>query len=96
MTSWQDGAMALIKVGGLEFRCCGAGRSPAKELIAATLAEYDASAGRKLRGGPSATPEDFSPPRGHTLSASSTGYPPAAGVLRLWQTAPQDQAHVRR
>jgi len=30
----------------------------------AVLAEYDAVAGRPLRGGPSATPADFAPPRG--------------------------------
>ena len=43
---------------------CDAARPPASELIAAVLAEYDQVAGRALRGGPSATPEDFSPPGG--------------------------------
>jgi GNAT superfamily N-acetyltransferase len=33
-------------------------------LIEAVLAEYDVVAGRALRGGPSATPADFSPPGG--------------------------------
>ena len=41
--------------------------APASDLIAAVLAEYDAVAGRALRGGPSATPSDFSPPGGAYL-----------------------------
>jgi GNAT superfamily N-acetyltransferase len=48
----------------VEFTVCDAARPPASKLIAALLAEYDETAGRALRGGPSATPEDFSPPGG--------------------------------
>src|SRR4051794_13670184 len=47
-----------------EFRVCDPARPPAAELIAAVLAEYDERAGRPLRGGPSAGPDDFSPPGG--------------------------------
>lgn len=46
------------------FRRCDASLPPARDLIAAVLAEYDAVAGRALRGGPSATPSDFAPPGG--------------------------------
>jgi GNAT superfamily N-acetyltransferase len=51
----------------VEFRVGSAAHPPASELIAALLAEYDEMAGRALRGGPSATPEDFSPPSGAYL-----------------------------
>jgi len=47
-----------------DFRVCDPARPPASELLAALLAEYDERAGRALRGGPSATVEDFSPPGG--------------------------------
>lgn len=47
-----------------EFRRVDAAAPPASDLIAAVLAEYDAVAGRPLRGGPSATPADFAPPGG--------------------------------
>jgi GNAT superfamily N-acetyltransferase len=46
------------------FRRCDPASPPATDLIAAVLAEYDAVAGRHLTGGPSADPEDFSPPGG--------------------------------
>jgi GNAT superfamily N-acetyltransferase len=51
----------------LVFRRCDPALSPAGDLIAALLAEYDAVAGRHLTGGPSATPDDFSPPHGTYL-----------------------------
>lgn len=46
------------------FRVWDPSVPPASDLIAAVLAEYDLAAGRQLRGGPSATSADFSPPRG--------------------------------
>jgi GNAT superfamily N-acetyltransferase len=49
---------------GAEFRLVDAARAPATDLIVAVLEEYDAVAGRPLRGGPSATPADFAPPGG--------------------------------
>jgi GNAT superfamily N-acetyltransferase len=49
------------------FEAHDAAVQPASDLIAAVLAEYDAVAGRALRGGPSATPTDFSPPGGAYL-----------------------------
>jgi GNAT superfamily N-acetyltransferase len=49
------------------FRRCDPAVAPARDLIAAVLAEYNAVAGRTLSGGPSATPADFSPPGGAYL-----------------------------
>jgi GNAT superfamily N-acetyltransferase len=49
------------------FRRCDPAVSPASDLIAAILAEYDLVAGRSLSGGPSATPADFSAPGGAYL-----------------------------
>ena len=46
------------------FRLSDPAVPPASDLIAAVLAEYDMAAGRQLRGGPSATAADFSPPDG--------------------------------
>jgi hypothetical protein len=54
----------------LKFRRSDAGRPPASELIDALLEEYDVIAGRALRGGPSTTPADFSPPGVPSSSAS--------------------------
>ena len=51
----------------VRFEACDAAVQPASDLIAALLAEYEAPAGRALRGGPSATPSDFSPPGGAYL-----------------------------
>ncbi len=67
---------------GLEFRRCDAGEPPASDFIAAILAEYDAIAGRRLRGGPSATPEDFSPPGGAYLVGFVDGVPACGGGLK--------------
>jgi GNAT superfamily N-acetyltransferase len=65
-----------------EFRRCDAARPPASELIAAVLAEYDAGAGRALRGGPSATPEDFSPPGGAYVVGFVDGVPACGGGIK--------------
>jgi GNAT superfamily N-acetyltransferase len=51
----------------VRFEACDAAVQPASDLIAAVLVEYDAVAGRALRGGPSGTPSDFSPPGGAYL-----------------------------
>jgi GNAT superfamily N-acetyltransferase len=51
----------------VRFEAHDAAAAPASDLIAAVLAEYDAVAGRALRGGPSATPADFAPPGGTYL-----------------------------
>jgi GNAT superfamily N-acetyltransferase len=51
----------------VRFEAHDAAVAPASDLIAAVLAEYDAVAGRARRGGPSATPSDFSPPGGTYL-----------------------------
>lgn len=51
----------------VRFEASDAAVAPASDLVAAVLAEYDAVAGRALRGGPSATPSDFSPPGGAYL-----------------------------
>lgn len=61
------------------FRRCDPATPPASDLIAALLTEYDAIAGRKLRGGPSATREDFSPPGGAYLVGFADSGEPACG-----------------
>ncbi len=66
------------------FRVCDPARPPASDLLAAVVAEYEARAGRRLHGGPSATPEDFSPPGGaylvgFVLDVAACG----AGIKRL-------------
>jgi GNAT superfamily N-acetyltransferase len=66
----------------LEFRRCDAGRPPASELIEAVLDEYDAVAGRALRGGPSATPSDFSPPGGAFVVGFLDGVPICSGGIK--------------
>jgi GNAT superfamily N-acetyltransferase len=65
-----------------EFRRCDAARPPASELIAALLAEYDAVAGRALRGGPSAAPSDFSPPGGAYVVGFVDGAPACGGGVK--------------
>jgi GNAT superfamily N-acetyltransferase len=62
----------------LSFEQCDPTRPPASALIEDVLVEYDAVAGRALRGGPSATPEDFSPPGGAYL-VGFVGDEPACG-----------------
>ena len=65
-----------------EFRRVDAAASPASDLIAAVLAEYDAVAGRPLRGGPSATPTDFAPPRGAYLVGFVEGVAACGGGIK--------------
>ena len=68
----------------IEFRVCDPGRPPARDLIAAVLAEYDERAGRPLRGGPSATARDFSPPARAYVAGFIVGRPACgAGIKRL-------------
>jgi hypothetical protein len=55
---------------------------PASDLIAAVLAEYDAVAGRALRGGPSAAPADFSPPGGAYVVGFVDGLPVCGGGIK--------------
>ena len=67
-----------------EFRVCDSARPPASELVAAVLAEYDERAGQPLRGGPSATPDDFSPPGGAYVVGFVMGRPACgAGIKRF-------------
>jgi GNAT superfamily N-acetyltransferase len=65
-----------------EFRWCDAARPPASELIDAVLAEYDEVAGRALSGGPSATPQDFSPPGGAYVVGFVDGVPVCGGGIK--------------
>jgi GNAT superfamily N-acetyltransferase len=65
-----------------EFRVCDPARPPASNLIAAVLAEYDAVAGRALSGGPSATPEDFSPPGGAFVVGTVEDVPACGGGVK--------------
>ena len=65
-----------------EFRVCDAAEPPASDLIAAVLAEYDEVAGRPLRGGPSATAEDFSPPSGAYIVGSVDGRVACGGGVK--------------
>lgn len=46
------------------------------------LAEFDAVAGRPLRGGPSATPKDFSPPGGAYLVGFVADEPACGGGIK--------------
>lgn len=57
-------------------------RPPASELIEAVLAEFDHIAGRRLRGGPSATPAEFSPPGGAYLVGYLDGQPVCGGGIK--------------
>jgi GNAT superfamily N-acetyltransferase len=61
------------------FRPCDPAASPASDLIAKLLAEYDVVAGRHLTGGPSAMPADFSPPGGIYLVGFADGEQAACG-----------------
>jgi GNAT superfamily N-acetyltransferase len=66
----------------IEFRHCDAGSPPASELLDALHEEYDAMAGTALTGGPSATPEDFSPPGGAFLVGFVDGVPACCGGVK--------------
>jgi GNAT superfamily N-acetyltransferase len=76
-----------------EFRRCDAARPPASELIDAVLAEYDEVAGRALSGGPSATPEDFSPPGGAYVVGFVDGVPACGGGIKA---LPGRKAELKR
>ena len=52
---------------GLRFVATSSAEPPASDLLDALYDEYDAAAGRPLRGGPSAEPSDFAPPGGTFL-----------------------------
>jgi GNAT superfamily N-acetyltransferase len=65
-----------------EFCRADAALPPASDLIAAVLAEYDAVAGRVLRGGPSATPTDFSLPGGAYIVGIVDGLPACGGGVK--------------
>jgi GNAT superfamily N-acetyltransferase len=65
-----------------EFRVCDAAEPPASNLIAAVLAEYDELVGSPLRGGPSATAEDFSPPSGAYIVGSVDGRVACGGGVK--------------
>jgi GNAT superfamily N-acetyltransferase len=64
------------------FEQCDPARPPASDLIEAVLAEFDAVAGRRLRGGPSATPADFSPPGGAYLVGFVRHEPACGGGIK--------------
>ena len=63
-------------------RRCDAGRPPASELLQALLEEYDVVAGRALRGGPSAEPDDFAPPGGAFLVGFAGDVPACCGGVK--------------
>jgi GNAT superfamily N-acetyltransferase len=64
------------------FEQCDPARPPASELIEAVLAEYDAVIGRRLRGGPSATPEELSAPGGAYLVGFVADEPACGGGIK--------------
>lgn len=64
------------------FQQCDPARPPASELIEAVLAEYDAVMGRRLRGGPSATPGELSPPGGAYLVGFVAGEAACGGGIK--------------
>lgn len=66
----------------LRFELCDPARPPASDLIEAVLDEYDAVMGRRLRGGPSATPEDLSPPRGAYVVGFVADEPACGGGIK--------------
>jgi GNAT superfamily N-acetyltransferase len=82
-TEFAAGAR-FCEADGLElvFEQCDPARPPASVLIEAVLTEYDAVMGRRLRGGPSATPQDFSPPSGSYLVGFVSGEPACGGGIK--------------
>ena len=64
------------------FRACDPAVPPARDLVAALLAGYDFVAGRRLTGGPSATPGDFSAPGGVYLVGFVEGEPACGGGVK--------------
>jgi GNAT superfamily N-acetyltransferase len=65
-----------------DFRVADAASSPGRDLIAAVLMEYDAMAGVALRGGPSATADEFSPPHGAYVVGYVDGVPGCGGGVK--------------
>jgi GNAT superfamily N-acetyltransferase len=66
----------------LRFAATSSARPPASDLLEALHVEYDAAAGRALRGGPSAEPSDFAPPGGTFLVAYEHDRAVACGGLK--------------
>ncbi|MEO8688529.1 MAG: GNAT family N-acetyltransferase [Solirubrobacteraceae bacterium] len=66
----------------LRFVVTSSAHPPATDLLGALYDEYDAAAGRILRGGPSAEPSDFTPPRGTFLLAYEHDQAVACGGLK--------------
>jgi GNAT superfamily N-acetyltransferase len=64
------------------FEQCDPARPPASELIEAVLAEFDATMGRHLRGGPSATPDELSAPGGAYLVGFVADEPVCGGGIK--------------
>jgi GNAT superfamily N-acetyltransferase len=66
----------------LHFAATSSACRPATDLLDALHHEYDAAAGRNLRGGPSAEPSDFTPPGGTFLLAYEHDQAVACGGLK--------------
>jgi GNAT superfamily N-acetyltransferase len=66
----------------LHFVAASSAGPPATDLLEALYDEYDAAAGRALRGGPSAEPSDFTPPNGTFLLAYEHDQAVACGGLK--------------
>jgi GNAT superfamily N-acetyltransferase len=64
------------------FEQCDPSLPPASELIEAVLAEFDATMGRRLRGGPSATPDELSPPAGAYVVGFAGDQPACGGGIK--------------
>jgi GNAT superfamily N-acetyltransferase len=77
----------------LELRRCDAAEPPASDLTAATLAEFDVIAGRRLTGGILTPPSDFEPPHGAYLVGFHDGVPVCGGGVR---TLREGIAEVKR
>src|SRR4029077_8926231 len=58
-------------------------QSPARELLAAVLAEFDVQAGHRLEGGPLTTRGDFEPPGGAYLVGYVDGAVACGGGVRV-------------
>ena len=66
----------------LRFVAVSSATPPATDLLDALHDEYDAAAGRRLSGGPSAEPSDFTPPSGTFLLAYEHDRAVACGGLK--------------
>jgi GNAT superfamily N-acetyltransferase/catechol 2,3-dioxygenase-like lactoylglutathione lyase family enzyme len=80
----SEGNMIAIGqvTGAIEFRRCDAAQPPASDLIDAVLAEYRDTATRTLHAGPSATPQDFSPPGGAYVVGFVEDEPACGGGIK--------------